>query len=61
MGKDEQKAMELLKVNRDIQKPLIEEHNGMWHKEMGDGMLISFNLASDAVTCAIEIQKELGN
>jgi len=56
MGKDEQKALELLKVNRDIQKPLIEAYNGKWLKDMGDGALVSFNAASDAVYCAMKIQ-----
>jgi len=59
MGNDEQKAMELLKVNRKIQKPLIQEYHGKWHKEMGDGTLISFPTASEAVYCAIKIQKRL--
>ena len=56
MGKDEQKAMELLKVNREIQKPLIEAHNGKWHKEMADGVLASFSTVSDAVHCASAIR-----
>jgi len=59
MGKDEQKAMELLKFNRDTQKPLIEEYNGTWLKEMGDGTLVSFQSASEAVYCAIKIQERL--
>ncbi|MCK5700912.1 MAG: hypothetical protein KAI29_07160, partial [Cyclobacteriaceae bacterium] len=40
-----------------IHSKLIEEFNGTLIKEMGDGMLVSFNLASDAVRYAIEIQK----
>jgi class 3 adenylate cyclase/TolB-like protein len=61
MGKDEQRAMELLKVNRKIQKPLIEVHNGTWLKEMGDGILASFSSVSDAVYCAGAIQKVCEN
>ena len=37
MGNDEQKAFDILSKNRSIQKPIIEEHNGQWIKEMGDG------------------------
>jgi len=59
MGKDEQKAMELLKSNREIQKPLVAAHNGRWLKEMGDGTLVSFQTASEAVYCALKIQEEL--
>ena len=57
MGKDEQKAFELLDKNRQIQKPIIEQYNGRWIKELGDGVLAQFNSAYDAVQCAIEIQK----
>ncbi len=42
MGEDEQKAFELLKKNRQLQKPLIEQNNGRWIKELGDGVLASF-------------------
>jgi adenylate cyclase len=57
MGEDEQKAFEILKLNRRIQQPIIEKYNGKWLKEMGDGILASFISAYDAVYCAIEIQK----
>jgi TolB-like protein/lipopolysaccharide biosynthesis regulator YciM len=57
MGEDEHKAFELLKQNRQIQKPLIEKYNGRWIKELGDGVLASFTTATDAVLCASEIQK----
>ena len=57
MGRDEQKAFELLRKNREIQKPIIEQHYGQWIKEMGDGVLASFSTVSDAVTAAIKIQE----
>ncbi len=57
MGKDEQKAFELLKKNRQIQKPIIEQFNGRWIKELGDGVMASFNTVSDAVNAAIKIQE----
>ena len=57
MGSDEDRAFEVLRKNREIHSKLIEQFKGTLIKEMGDGMLISFNLASDAVRCAIEIQK----
>ena len=57
MGSNEDKAFEVLKKNQDIHKKLILQFNGTLIKEMGDGMLISFDLASEAVRCAIEIQK----
>ena len=57
MGKDEQKAFELLDKNRQIQKPIIEQFNGRWIKELGDGVMASFNTVSDAVNAAIKIQQ----
>jgi class 3 adenylate cyclase len=57
MGNDEQKAFKLLKRNREIQKPVIEEFGGTWIKELGDGVMASFNTVSDAVYAAIKIQE----
>jgi class 3 adenylate cyclase len=34
MGDDEEKAFKLLQKNRQIQKPLIEQHDGKWIKEL---------------------------
>ncbi len=56
MGKDENRAFQLLRKNREIQRPIIEKYGGEWLKEMGDGILASFNSSSDAVRCAGEIQ-----
>jgi len=61
LGKDEQKAFELLKKNRLVQRPIIERYNGRWLKEIGDGVLASFNAVSDAVYCAGAIQKACEN
>src|SRR6266498_4334727 len=58
MGEDEQKAFELLRKNRQLQKPIIEKFNGTWIKEIGDGVLASFHTVTDAVLCATEIQKK---
>jgi class 3 adenylate cyclase/TolB-like protein len=57
MGNNEQKAFELLKKNRELQKPIIEQYNGRWIKELGDGVMASFNTVSDAVNAAIKIQE----
>ncbi|GJM27476.1 MAG: hypothetical protein DHS20C17_01110 [Cyclobacteriaceae bacterium] len=57
MGQNEQKAFELLKKNRQLQRPIIEHFNGRWLKEIGDGVLASFNSVIDAVHCAATIQK----
>ena len=61
MGKDEKKAFELLRKNRDIQKPLINRYNGNWIKELGDGVLASFHTVTDAVYCAASIHEACNN
>jgi len=57
MATDEDKAFDMLRKNLEIHKSSIDRHRGTLIKEMGDGLLISFDLASDAVNCAIDIQK----
>ena len=57
MGQDEQRAFECLKKNREIQKPIIEQYSGRWIKELGDGVMATFNTVSDAVNAAVKIQE----
>jgi len=57
MGKDSAKALELIRISKQIQKPLVEKYNGKWLKEMGDGAMAQFSTALDAVNCSIEIQE----
>jgi adenylate cyclase len=58
MGDDEKKAFDVLRRNRELQKPLISRFNGKWIKELGDGVLASFQTVTDAVSCAMMIQQE---
>ena len=58
MGKDEQKAIELLEKNRQLQRPIVEAHNGNWIKELGDGVMMCFDTVTDAVAAAIDIQQQ---
>jgi len=61
MGKDEDRAFDMLRRNHSLHQDLIEKHNGNLIKEIGDGTLASFPLASNAVRCAINIQEEARN
>ena len=61
MGNNEQKAFELLRKNREMQKPIIEEFGGRWIKELGDGVMASFPSVSNAVYAAIKIQEACFN
>ena len=58
MSRDENEAFALLERNRKVHKPLIDQFGGTFLKEMGDGILASFDNSSDAVMCAAAIQSE---
>lgn len=57
MGKNEAQAFDVLRKNKSIHKSLIKKYNGAFLKEMGDGILASFPSATNAVLCAVEIQR----
>jgi adenylate cyclase len=60
MGIDEAGTLTRLKATRrDVIDPLIAAHSGRTFKLMGDGALVEFASAVDAVTCAIEVQKQI--
>ena len=60
-AKDETKALNLLDTQKQILTPIIEEFNGILHKEMGDGLLFTFPTVSEAVKCGIKIQEHTKN
>ena len=57
-AKDEPSAFKLLETQRDLLKPIVDKFNGEWLKEIGDGLLLTFNTNHEAVNCAIEIQTQ---
>jgi TolB-like protein len=60
MGSDEAGTLARLKaLRRDLIDPIIAAHSGRIVKLIGDGALIEFGSAVDAVTCAIEIQRQV--
>ena len=56
-AKDSTKASKLLKTQRDTLKPIVEKNGGAWMKEIGDGLLLTFDSATSAVKCSIAIQE----
>ena len=58
---DQTLATSLLDTQRDLLKPLVENHNGKWLKEMGDGLILIFETVTDAVNCCIKIQETAKN
>ena len=60
MGIDEARTLARLNaLRRELIDPAIAAHSGRIVKLTGDGALVEFASAVDAVTCAIEIQKQL--
>jgi adenylate cyclase len=58
MGADEEGTLTALKtIRRELIEPKIAEHQGRIVKTTGDGALVEFASAVDAVRCAIEIQR----
>ena len=60
MGIDEAGTLARLKaLRRNLIDPQIAAHSGRIVKLMGDGVLVEFGSAVDAVACAIAIQKHV--
>jgi adenylate cyclase len=60
MGIDEEGTLAALKaVRRELIDPKIAEHRGRMVKTTGDGALVEFGSAVDAVRCAMEIQRAM--
>ena len=61
MGEDETGTLDALRAHREeLIEPKIAEHDGRVVKLMGDGLLAEFPSAVEAVECAVEIQRTLG-
>jgi adenylate cyclase len=60
MAADEVGTLEVLKAaRREVVDPSIAEHKGRIVKTTGDGMLVEFASAVDAVTCAMAVQEKM--
>jgi adenylate cyclase len=60
MGADEEGTLERLKALRhELVDPKIAEHHGRIVKTTGDGLLVEFPSAVDAVRCAVEVQQAM--
>ena len=60
-AENEPLAVQLLETQRTTLKPIVERHNGHWLKELGDGLLLTFDTTKDAVDCSIEMQHTVKN
>ena len=58
---DEEKAVELIKIQKSLFYPIVKQFNGSWLKEMGDGLLLSFDSSKNAIRCGIKLQTKSKN
>jgi class 3 adenylate cyclase/tetratricopeptide (TPR) repeat protein len=54
----DQTARLVLKAQEDLIRAKVAEHGGREIKSLGDGFMIGFSSARQAVSCAVEIQRE---
>jgi class 3 adenylate cyclase/pimeloyl-ACP methyl ester carboxylesterase len=59
MGEDEEGAIHAVSRSRELQRDLVERHDGEWLQEIGDGALAIFPSSYEAVSAALEIQAAL--
>ena len=60
MQQDEAGTLAAVKQRRrDVAGPLFAEHHGRIVKVMGDGVLVEFASAVNAVACAVALQKQM--
>ena len=58
MGMDEAGTLEAFRAHRaELIEPVISDHSGRIVKQMGDGLLVEFTSAVNAVECAAAIQQ----
>lgn len=56
---DERAALELVRAQEKLIRPLLVAHRGRLVKTMGDGLLIEFRNALDAIQCGVELQRRI--
>ena len=60
MGVDEEGTLARLKaLRRELISPKITEHRGRIVKTTGDGILLEFKSVTDAVLCAVDVQRAM--
>lgn len=60
MGDDEASTLRMLEANEEVHRKSFVTHRGRVLKRLGDGILASFDSASDAVAAAQDVQRAVG-
>lgn len=60
MGEDEAAALRVVGDHNELLVPIIQRYRGRILKFIGDAIMSSFDSASDAVLCGVEIQRVVG-
>lgn len=58
-GRGEAAAQDALRVQKELVREQVHRHSGREVKTMGDGFMLAFASARDAVNCAIAIQRTI--
>jgi hypothetical protein len=62
MSKDEEGTLNAFNAHvSKVVEPSVNKHRGIIVKRMGDGLLVKFRSAVDAVRCAVQIQQGMRN
>jgi serine/threonine protein kinase/class 3 adenylate cyclase len=61
MSVNEELTLELIRRDQKIMASLCKQHEGRVLKSTGDGLLMAFSSAAQAVNCGLKIQRELHN
>jgi adenylate cyclase len=60
MERDEAGTLAALKARRrEVLEPILAKHDGRVFKDTGDGVLVEFGSAVDAVQCAVALQRAM--
>jgi adenylate cyclase len=57
--RDETKALEMVREQQELLRPLLAQYHGRLVKSIGDGLLVEFGSAREATQCGVEAQQLL--
>ncbi len=57
--RDERAALALIEEQETLARPIVRDHHGRLVKSTGDGLLMEFPSALDAIECAVEFQRQV--